>query len=43
MFSSKQIHNVPFHWAHPLTYMCNEFVFKMASAITLFSLLSLLS
>jgi len=43
MFSSNQIRNVPFHWAHPLKYVCKEFIVKMANAITLFSLLSLIS
>lgn len=35
MFSSNQIHKVPFHWILPLTYVCKEFVVKMATAITL--------
>ena len=42
-FSSNQIHNVPFHWVLLLTYVCEEFVVKMATAITLLSLFSLLS
>lgn len=35
MFNSNQIHNVSFHWVHPLVYTCKEFIVKMAAAVTL--------